>query len=130
MAGSSGAGVVGSEVSSNRPTLESLSDVEARKWYIEQESKIPDLIDKNLTLEQQARQASELRNQFRTEARELMSDRTLAESLYKTDPNMTWEQIVNKYTNKGFSGDSLWQEIINASTRSRTKVNQSLGIDQ
>ena len=86
------------------------------------------MIDTSKPLEQQARQAFDLRNQFRTEARDLMSDRSLAESLYKTDPNMTWEQVVGKYSQEGFSGDSLWQEIINASTRSRTSVNQSLGL--
>ncbi|MFC5703915.1 hypothetical protein ACFPVX_21720 [Cohnella faecalis] len=30
----------------------SLSDVEARTWYLEQESKIPSLLNKNATLEQ------------------------------------------------------------------------------
>jgi filamentous hemagglutinin len=49
-------------------------------------------------------------------------------SLYKTDPNLTWEQVVQKYSNKGFQGDALYQEIINAAQRSRTSVNQSLGI--
>ncbi len=105
-----------------------LSNVEARQWYLDQEANIKNMIDTTKSLEQQAQQAFNLRNQFRTQARELMADRTLAESLYKTDPNMTWNQIINKYTNKGLSGDSLWQEIINASTRSRTSVNQGLGL--
>jgi filamentous hemagglutinin len=105
-----------------------LSNQEARQWYLDQESNIPNMIDTTKPLNQQAQQAFNLRNQFRTQARELMSDRVLAESLYKTDPNMTWEQIVNNYSNKGFSGDSLWQEIINAASRSRTSVNQQLGI--
>ena len=74
-----------------------LSNVEARKWYLEQETKIYDLIDHNLPLEQQARLAFDLRNQYRTQARELMADRKLAESLYKTDPNLTWEQIIQNY---------------------------------
>lgn len=106
----------------------SLSNLEARTWYLEQESKIPSMIDKNLSLEQQARQVVDLRNQFRTQARELMADRELAASLYKTDPNLTWEQVVQKYSDKGFSGDALYQEIVNAAQRSRTSVNESLGI--
>ena len=73
-----------------------LSNIDARKWYLVQEAKIPDLIDDSLPLEQQARQLFELRNQYRTQARELMSDRQLAESLYVTDPNLTWEQIIQK----------------------------------
>lgn len=46
-----------------------LSNVDARKWYLEQEAKIPDLIDDSLPLEQQARQAFDLRNQYRMQAR-------------------------------------------------------------
>ena len=106
-----------------------LSNVDARKWYLEQEAKIPDLIDNSLPLEQQARQAFDLRNQYRTQARELMSDRQLAESLYATDPNLTWEQIVQKQIDKGLSGDDNYKAIIESSQRSRTSVNQSLGLE-
>ncbi len=63
---------------------------------MEQGKSIADVIDKNLSIEEQAKLAFDLRNQFRTQARELMADRKLAESLYKIDPNQTWEQIVQK----------------------------------
>lgn len=106
-----------------------LSDLEARTWYLEQEATIPGLLNKNATLEQQARQASELRNQFRTQARELMADTDQAYEWYWTEPNLTWEQVVKKYSDKGFEGDSLWEEIINASQRSRTSINKSLGLE-
>ena len=106
-----------------------LSNIDARKWYLEQEAKIPDLIHDSLPLEQQARQAFELRNQYRTQARELMSDRQLAESLYVTDPNLTWEQIIQKQIDKGLSGDDIYKAIIESSQRSRTSVNQLLGLE-
>lgn len=73
------------------PKAGSLSNADARTWYLQQESKIPSMINKNLSLEQQARQAVYLRNQFRTQARDLMAARELAASLNKTDPNLTWE---------------------------------------
>ena len=94
----------------------SLSSAEARQWYLDQASQIKEMIDTTKPFEQQARQAFVLGNQIRTQARELMSDRATAESLYKTDPNMTWDQVVAKYTSDGLSGDSLWQAIIDAST--------------
>jgi|GEM_PF-380923 len=106
-----------------------LSNIEARKWYLEQEAKIPDLIDKNLSLEEQAKQAFNLRNQFRMEARELMADRVLAESLYKTDPNKSWEEMIQRQIDKGFTGDSIYKEIIASSQRSRKTVNKSLGLE-
>lgn len=37
-----------------------LSNVDARKWYLEQEAKIPNLIDDSIPLEQQVRHAFEL----------------------------------------------------------------------
>ena len=119
------------EASSNKfiePQKYSLSNVEARKWYLEQEAKIPGMIDSSLSLEEQAKQAFNLRNKFRTEARELMADRATAKSLYKTDPNWSWEKIVQKQVEKGLSGDDIYKEIIASSQRSRDAVNKSLGV--
>lgn len=76
-----------------------LSNVDVRKWY----------------LEQQARQSFKLRNQYRTQARALMEDRQLAESLYATNPNLTWEQVIQKQIDKGLSGDDIYKEIIESS---------------
>jgi hypothetical protein len=39
-----------------------------------------------------------------------------------------WKQVVNKYSSKGLTGDSLWNEIINASQRTRQSVNNALGL--
>ena len=117
------------ELLSVKSSKYSLSNYEARKWYLEQESKIPDMIDSSLPLEEQAKQAFELRNKFRTEARELMADRVTAESLYKTDKNLTWEQLVDKQKAKGLSGDEIYKEIIASSQRSRKSVNKSLGLE-
>jgi RHS repeat-associated protein len=105
-----------------------MNNVEARSWYLTQEKAIPRLIDESASLEGQARQAFSLRNEFRTEARNLMSDRKAAADLMKTDPNQTWNQVVRKYTDRGFKGDDLWKQIIGSSQRSRQTVNQSLGL--
>jgi hypothetical protein len=48
------------------------------------------------SLEQQVRLAFDLRNQYGTQARELMADRQPAESLYKTAPDLIWELIIQK----------------------------------
>ena len=116
------------EGAGNLPKPGSLSNVETRQWYLDQEAKIPQIIDKTKPLEQQAKQAFEFRNQIRTQARDAMSDRALAEKLFGTRPNMSWEQIVEKYTNRGFSGNALYQEIIEASQRSNAAVNEALKV--
>jgi hypothetical protein len=107
----------------------SLSDVKARKWYINQEKKIAGQINKNLSIEEQAKQAFNLRNEYRTQARELMSDRELAKSLNETNPNPTWEQIMQKQVDRGLSGDDIYKAIIESSQRSRPSVNKSLGLE-
>ena len=107
----------------------SLSNVEARKWYLDQEQKITEQIDKNLSVKEQAKQAFELRNQYRTQARELMKDQELAASLNITDPNRTWEEIVQRQIEKGYAGDDIYKQIIESSQRSRTAVNQQLGLE-
>ena len=110
------------------PKLGTLSNEEARRWYLDQEAKIPDLNDRTKSPEQQARQAFKLRNQIRIEARELMADRELADHLNATKPNLTWEQVVSKYSERGLSGDALWHAIMESSTRSNPAVNESLGL--
>ncbi len=69
-----------------------------------------------------------MRNQFRTQARNAMTNKAAAEELWGTRPNMTWEQIVEKYTQRGYNGDALYQEIIKAAQRSNAAVNKLMGI--
>ncbi len=111
------------------PSAGSLSNVEARSWYLEQERIIPSQLDRSLPLEGQARQAHALRNDARTTARDLMSDRELAEQLSRDNPNLTWDQLVEKTSAKGFEGDDIFREIIESSQRSRQSVNKKLGLE-
>jgi RHS repeat-associated protein len=99
---------------------------QVRKWYLAEETKISVRINRKLPLEQQARQAFELRNNVRTKAREMMSDRTAAERLNKEEPNMTWDQMLEKY--KKYSGEDLWNKIITSSQKSRQSVNKTLNV--
>jgi filamentous hemagglutinin len=78
-------------------------------------------------LEQQARQAFDLRNSSRSAARDAMMDREEVARLDAEESNLTWEQVVQKYSSR-YSGDDLWREIINASQRSRVSVNKLLGV--
>lgn len=109
------------------PPQGSLSSVAVRQWYLEQEAKIPNLINGSVPLEQQALQAWSLRNAFRNAACSAMHDQDAAKMLNQTAPNLTWNQVVDKYSSK-HSGDDLWRQIIGASQRSNQSVNDSLGI--
>lgn len=110
----------------NPPKPLSLNDTETRRWYLDAEAQIPKLIDRTKPLEQQAKQASAMRNQIRTQAREAMTNRELANTLFGSRPNMTWEEVVEKYSKLGLTGDELYEEIIRAATRSNPYVNEFL----
>jgi RHS repeat-associated protein len=110
------------------PMPGTLSNVEARNWYLAREGDIPSSLNKKLPLEQQAKQAVNLRNEIRTRARELMADRAEAARLNAEEPNMTWEQVVKKYKAQGYTGDNLWNKIIESSQKSRASVNENLNV--
>jgi len=111
------------------PMPGTLSNYDARKWYLQQEAKMPGLVnDPAFSLEQRARLAFGLRNSYRTQARNLMSDRMLAERLMLEEPNLTWEQLIQKVSNKGLAGDDIYMYIIESSQRSRPSVNNQFGL--
>jgi hypothetical protein len=117
------------------PVRGTLSNVDARKWYLQQEGNIPNLLDTSQPLGSQAKQAFDLRNQFRTDARVRMQDRITADRLVREETNLTFDNLLikteNKLVNKGFdspSSDQVFQEIINSSQRSRQSVNKRLGL--
>jgi hypothetical protein len=55
---------------------------------------IPNLLDTSKSLEYQAKQAFEIRNDLRTRARELMADQKAADYLRRNEPNLTWDELV------------------------------------
>ncbi len=115
------------------PPSGSLSSVDARRWYLEGEARIPELLDKAAPLEEQAMQAWALRNEIRTQARDAMSDQKLADKFRADDPNLTWQQVVEKYgtdsIGKVRNSEELFLSIVDAAQRSRKSVNQAAGLN-
>jgi hypothetical protein len=105
-----------------------LGNKEARLWYIKRLKQIPDMIDKSLPLEEQAKQAFELRNSFKTETRDLMFDKESANYLDIMEPPKTWEDLYQKAIDEGKTGDEIYQSIIDSSQRTREEVNTGLGL--
>lgn len=107
-----------------------LNDRDTRLWYLQQDRRIPDLIDKSLPLEEQAKQACELRNKFRTQARDLMSDQEKRAELDRTDPNMSFDELVNdKMRRKGLDREQAIIDVLKTATKTRKTVNKSLGLE-
>ncbi|MCV7050131.1 hypothetical protein H7H82_05865 [Mycobacterium heidelbergense] len=111
----------------------SLSLRETRIVYLHGELRLDELEEELLgqgrSLEETARILSEQRNALRSWTRELMSDRRAAATITAENPNMSWDEVVAKYRNRGFTGDDLYREIMAAAKRSRAKVNEALGLD-
>ena len=103
---------------------------EAREWYFEQELRIKDIIDKDLSLFEQAKQAFHLRNYIRIMARLFMKDGIMLEELTVIEPVLLWENLVNQKIAEGFRGNEIWLEIIKGAGRSRASVNRYLGINK
>ena len=70
------------------------SNEDIREWYYVNIHDIPYKLDYSLPLEKRAKQASEMRNNIKIEARAAMKDRRLAESLNQDKKIMTFEEIV------------------------------------
>ena len=111
----------------------SLSESETRTVYAQGELRMRDLNDQltrqGVSAEERAKVMFEQRNALRSWSRDLMKNRTLADQLNRTDPNLTFDDLVAKNAAKGIKSDEIYQKIIESATRSRPSVNKSLGID-
>ena len=107
-----------------------MSDVDVRKWYISHSKNIPNLIDKSKSVEEQARQACELRNQYRFQARELMKDQEARKVLDQTDPIISFEELVSgKMVQKNLSREEAVKDTLETAVKTRKSVNKKFGLE-
>ena len=110
------------------PRPGSLSNIEARQWYLKQLDQLSNKVPANLTKEQEARFRIDLRNRLKRQARDLMADRAAADELDSTDPILDVEYYIDNGKKQGYTDDTLWDYLIGSSQRSRAEVNKSLGL--
>lgn len=109
---------------------ESLSERDARAWYIEHDKKIPEMIDRSKSIEEQARQACDLRNKHRTQARDLMENQEIRKELDRTDPNKSFEELIeDKMNRKGLSYEEAIEDILKTATKTRKSVDERYGLE-
>lgn len=107
-----------------------MSNVDVRKWYKYHNENIPQLIDSGKSIEEQARQACKLRNQYRFQARELMKDQEARKALDQTDPIISFEELLSdKMKRKHLSRDEAVKDILNTAVKTRRSVNKKLGLE-
>ena len=100
-----------------------------RRWYLAQDAKIPSLVDENLSMLEQAVMAYLLRNQNRTWARDLMFDQEARRGLDISEPNRSFEELIErKITKYGMTREEAIQDIFRSATVTRASVNEKLGL--
>ncbi len=103
----------------------SLSNFATRNWYVRNVRSIGQKLPKHLPLKQRAIKAFKMRTNIRVEARRLMKDRTLANSLPKMK---TLDELIKYKKAKGLVGDDIWKDIIRSSQTANESVNKFFGI--
>lgn len=108
-----------------------LDNKTVREWYIYHDKQIHALISKELPIEEQARQAFELRNQYRRQARDLMVDQELRKQLDRDEPMQTWEGLIAHKLRKypGISREEAIRQIYESAVCSRRSVNEKFGLE-
>ena len=108
----------------------SLPDLEVRKWYKNKDSNIINIIDKLKPLENQAREAFELRNMYRTQARDLMLNHEERKKLDNEHPNKSFEEFIqDKMKRKSLAREEALRDTIQTSGKTNKKVDTSLGLE-
>ena len=108
-----------------------LGNKETRDWYNNKTAQIPNKIDRELPLEQQARQACELRRYYKFQARELMADQ---EARRQLDANpetriKTFEEILEEkmrpveLDGKGLTREEAYYDIVESAATTNRGVN-------
>lgn len=96
-----------------------------REWYVANVSDIPNQIDRSQPFEAQVKQAFELRNKYKHEARVAMTDEKTAEYLDNRYPAPTFEKLLkHKINDKGLSKEQALRDIFDSASKTNAKVNE------
>lgn len=106
-----------------------LGNLEVRQWYISHDKDIIDIVDTSASTEQQARQAHSLRNMYKQQARDMMSDRTAAAGVEDERPILSFEFYYEKYFKLYGTEKDTYKAIIGSSMRTNEEVNRRLNLE-
>jgi len=88
------------------------------------------LIGTSKPIKEQAIQACNLRNMYRTQAREMMKNQVKRRNLDVTDPNKTFEELLERKKLKyGLEGEEAYKAIVASSMKANPKVNKMFGLE-
>ena len=107
-----------------------LGNYEVRSWYVKQDQDIINQIDESVSLENQAKQAFDIRNRNRTQARNLMKDQEKRAWLDENYPNQEFEELLKRKEKRyGLTGDDAYRAIIESSRTTNKRANKMVGLE-
>jgi RHS repeat-associated protein len=117
-----------------------LSNEEVRKWYLEQTEDIPELNEQwkegGLSPRERAERAYEIRHNARLQARDMMANPEEVEQLrardmekYGNPDGPTFEDLVAKAGEEGYTGDDRYEYIVDSSYRTDDATNKKFGLE-
>lgn len=109
-----------------------LNNYEVRNWYHAHMENIPNLIDTAKTIEEQAKQAFDMRNKIKFQAREMMNDvKSRAELDIKSPINTNFnEKVEEKIREKKLTRQQAYEDILRTSKKSNRGVDKKLGLER
>ncbi len=100
-----------------------------REWYIANVSDIPNRIDKTQSLDEQSKQAFEMRNQIKREARLAMTDEETVKKLERTRPVPEWDELVaDKMRRKAMTREQAIRDILETASKTNVNVNREFDL--
>ncbi|MDR3313259.1 MAG: hypothetical protein LBS96_02240 [Oscillospiraceae bacterium] len=106
-----------------------MDNATVRAWYTAQIKGIPNQIDPAASLEDRARKAFDLRNLYRIQARELMSDVKARAQLDRERPNPGFEELVKKkMQRKSMTRAQALMDILETASKSNSGIDRELGL--
>lgn len=100
-----------------------------REWYYANVTDTPNQIDKSKSFEDQVKQAFNLRNKYKHEARVAMSDEETAKMLEKKRPVPTFDALLNDKTKrKHLTKEEALKEKLATASKTNADVNKDFGL--
>lgn len=102
-----------------------LSNTKARTWYYNNVHELKSYIDSNLSFEEKARAACNMRNAFKEETRMLMCNEEDRMALDRDFPVVDFEtRVMDKMIRKGLSREDAIVDVYNTSDKTNLKVDK------
>lgn len=100
-----------------------------REWYVANVRDIPKCIDKTKPIEAQAKEAFEMRNAIKREARAMMLDEETLRILEKQRPIPDFESLIqSKMKRKNMTRQEAVIDILETAAKTNSEVNREFGL--